>query len=90
MQRNTTTRDRHRRTIARTRPPCGICGAEIDYGLRYPDPMCFVVDHIVPRKYGGTDELGNKQAAHNTCNRAKWDTVDGDGDVPTFVTARTW
>lgn len=90
MQRNTTTRDKHRRTIARTKPPCGICGAEIDYTLRYPDPMCFVVDHIVPRNHGGADELDNKQAAHNTCNRAKWDTVDGGPPSTTFVTVRRW
>jgi 5-methylcytosine-specific restriction endonuclease McrA len=31
--RNTTTRDRHRATIAKGRPPCGICGDVIDYTL---------------------------------------------------------
>lgn len=89
-QRNTTTRDRHRRAIARTKPPCGICGNEIDYTLRYPDPMCYVVDHIVPVNKGGPDELDNKQAAHNTCNRLKWDTVEGQPEPLTFVTARSW
>ncbi|AYF29297.1 HNH endonuclease [Micromonospora tulbaghiae] len=32
-RRNTTTRDRHRATIARSRPPCALCGDEIDYTL---------------------------------------------------------
>ena len=36
--RNTTIRDRHRRIIRRDRPPCGICGAEIDYSLHHTDP----------------------------------------------------
>lgn len=95
MQRNTTIRDKHRRAIARDKPPCGICGVEIDYALRYPDPMCFVVDHVIPINKGGDDVLENKQAAHNTCNRLKWDHVEGDveGGEPAareFVTARIW
>jgi 5-methylcytosine-specific restriction endonuclease McrA len=89
--RNTTVRDHHRRTIARNKPPCGICGGEIDYTLRYPDPMSYVVDHVLPVHHGGTDELANKQAAHNTCNRLKWDRVDGDQEPAiTFVTSRSW
>lgn len=62
--RNTTQRDQHRRAIARTKSPCGICGGEIDYTLKSPDPMSFEVDHVVPLARGGTDELANKQAAH--------------------------
>jgi 5-methylcytosine-specific restriction endonuclease McrA len=75
--RNTTIRDRHRATIAKGRPPCGICGRAIDYTLPYLDPGEFVVDHIVPRNRGGTDTLDNKQAAHRRCNRAKSDREDG-------------
>jgi 5-methylcytosine-specific restriction endonuclease McrA len=89
-ERNTTIRDRHRRTIARTKPPCGICGNEIDYTLRYPDLMAYVVDHIIPVYHGGTDDLQNKQAAHNKCNREKWHHVEGDATPVTFVTARAW
>lgn len=90
MARNTATRDRHRSVIARAKPPCAICGADIDYTLRYPDPGSFVVDHIVPVYHGGGDELDNKQAAHNTCNRAKWHHAS-DPDAPrTFVTDRHW
>lgn len=46
--RNTTTRDRHRHTIARGRPPCALCGEPIDYtltvvpgehGKRCPGPL---------------------------------------------------
>lgn len=62
--RSTTQRDRDRNTIRRTKPPCGICGGEIDYSLPYLDPGEFVVDHIVPLNKGGADALPNKQAAH--------------------------
>lgn len=77
MGRNTTVRDRHRKAIARGRPPCGICGAPIDYTLPYMDPGEFVVDHVVPLARGGGDTLRNKQAAHRRCNRAKSDSTDG-------------
>lgn len=63
--RSTTIRDRHRKIIARGKPPCGICGNEIDYTITdHLDPMAYVVDHIVPVAKGGPDELANKQAAH--------------------------
>jgi hypothetical protein len=103
--RSTTTRDQHRRAIRRTKPPCGIYllhgpgedECRIDYSLKWPDPMCFVVDHIVPLETAGTPEeraaldvLPNKQAAHNMCNREKWHKVAEDTAPRTFVTARTW
>jgi 5-methylcytosine-specific restriction endonuclease McrA len=62
--RNTTTRDRDRATIRRTKPPCGICLEPIDYTLPHTDPMSYVVDHVIPLAKGGLDELANKQAAH--------------------------
>ena len=87
--RSTTTRDRHRSAIRRTKPPCGICEQPIDYDLKSPDPMSFEVDHVVALYNGGTDTLDNKQASHRKCNRAKWHGVP-DTAVRTFVTARTW
>lgn len=89
MTRNTTTRDRHRRTIARHKPDCGICGQPIDYTAPHLDPGEYVVDHIVPLNKGGTDALDNKQAAHRACNRTKSDSLP----IPigaSFVTTRTW
>ena len=62
--RNTATRDRDRKAIARTKPPCGICDGEIDYALPHLDPMSYVVDHVIPLARGGEDALPNKQAAH--------------------------
>jgi 5-methylcytosine-specific restriction endonuclease McrA len=71
MNRNTTRRDQDRRILRQRRGNCGICGLPIDYTLKWPDPMCFVADHITPLTAGGLDILANKQAAHNTCNSTK-------------------
>ena len=88
--RSTTTRDRDRRAIARTKPPCGICEGAIDYGLKSPDPMSFEVDHIVALANGGTDTLDNKQATHRSCNREKWHRLAEDMGPRTYVTHRSW
>lgn len=93
MRRNTTIRDRHRAAIARTKPPCALCGTEIDYKLPHIDPMSFVVDHIAPLSRGGADTLDNKQAAHRVCNRAKSDRIPEDEPEPepeNWVTTRNW
>ena len=83
-RRNTTQRDKDRATIKRGRPACYLCGEPIDYTLKWPDPMCFTVDHIIPLDVATTDEerrtldvLSNKAAAHWTHNRAKHARTDG-------------
>lgn len=91
--RNTATRDQHRRAIARTKPPCGICGQAIDYELRSPHPLSFEVDHIIAMDNGGLDIIENKQASHRQCNRAKWNKLEHNAGAVgprTFVTSRTW
>ncbi|MFD4294149.1 HNH endonuclease [Rhodococcus sp. NPDC058532] len=92
--RNTATRDRHRRYVARGKPPCGLCGSEIDYTLPHLDPGEFVVDHITPLALGGEDTLDNKQAAHRRCNEIKGARATEDvGPIQAprlFVTARRW
>lgn len=72
----TTNRSKHqakrmRATIARTQPACHICGQPIDYTITWPDPRCFVVDHVIPIHKGGKDTLNNAAAAHNDCNSKK-------------------
>lgn len=89
MNRNTTTRDKHRRIIAQDEPPCAICHNPINYDLKYPDPWSYVVDHIHPRTRGGPDTLDNKQPAHNKCNRDKWHNTPTPAGA-TFITERTW
>ena len=89
MTRNTTRRDRHRRTIARGKPPCGICTEPIDYTLPYLDPGEFVADHIVRLNKGGLDVIDNKQAAHRICNRLKSDNIPLPAGA-TYITTRRW
>lgn len=69
--RNSAQRERDRKTIARTKAGCHICGTAIDYSLKSPDPMSYEVDHLVPLARGGADELSNKAAAHRVCNSKK-------------------
>ena len=70
-KRSTTIRDKHRAAIARSRPPCSLCGNPIDYSLIYPHEQSYVVDHVIPLDAGGTDTIDNKQPAHRACNSAK-------------------
>lgn len=93
MKRNTTVRDRHRRTLAKGHPPCYLCGEEIDWHpASHLDPLAFVVDHIVPLHKGGPDTLDNCRPAHRRCNRAKGDRIGPLTARPgtLFVTTRTW
>ena len=69
--RDTTTRNRDRARIAARQESCHICGRTINYTLHWPDPMCFVVDHVKPLAKGGADTITNKKAAHNQCNSTK-------------------
>lgn len=68
-------RKRHRARLARSKGACHICSRPIDYSLRWPDPMCFVVDHIVAIANGGSDHISNKAASHAACNASKKDNV---------------
>lgn len=94
VKRSTTTRDRDRARIRRSKAPCGICKLEIDYKLHYLDPKAFVVDHIEPLSLGGSDAIENKQAAHRDCNAFKSDKMPEEmaalGAPRTFVTSRAW
>jgi len=97
MARNTATRDRHRAAIARGKPDCALCHQPIDYSLKYPELGAYVVDHITPlgpspspERMAELDVIGNKQPAHNKCNRAKWDRVGSATVARVFVTDRRW
>jgi 5-methylcytosine-specific restriction endonuclease McrA len=71
VRRNTTQQARYRDRHRKTGSACAICGKPIDYTLHWPDPMSFVVDHIVPIAKGGPHTFENTQAAHATCNSTK-------------------
>lgn len=95
--RNTTRRDKHRKLVARGRPPCHLCGNEINYTAEsHLEPLSFTIHHVIPLAKGGPDQMhledGTPQivAAHRKCNR---DYGDGGPDIKpavAFVTARAW
>lgn len=89
-RRNTTRRNRNRRLIARGRPPCHLCGKEIDYAASHLEPLSFTIDHVIPINKGGQDTLENLAAAHRRCNLRKG---DGPREVKAgigFITDRCW
>lgn len=64
--------------------PCALCGKPIDYSLgmvtdprtgrRRPHPMSFVVDEIVPIRFGGSPySMSNTRPAHWICNSKRGD-----------------
>ena len=91
--RSTTRRNRHRRAIAHGRPPCHLCGGDIDYDAEsHLDPKSFTIDHIIPLNRGGADVLDNLAACHRQCNRAKSDGRTGRRTFRpvAYITRRAW
>lgn len=88
--RNTARRNRHRKLVARGRPPCHLCGEEIDWTASHLEPLSFTIDHIIPLAKGGPDVVDNLAPAHRRCNIRK---ADGPKDLKAataFVTSRQW
>ena len=68
--------DKNKKRIYATQTICGICGKEVDFGLKYPDPLSPCIDHIIPVAKGGhPSAMDNLQLAHWTCNRQKSDKL---------------
>jgi 5-methylcytosine-specific restriction endonuclease McrA len=100
--RNTTRRDRHRKAVARGRPPCHLCGQAINYEAHHLEPLSFTIHHVIPLNRGGPDELfledGTPQIvpACRKCNRDQGDRLPGETKgtprrLPvSFVTSRAW
>lgn len=74
-------RDRARRRIAqrvRAGQPCCFCHQPIDLDITWPDPWCFVVDHLLPTSHGGTDHGDDQlRPAHKRCNERRSNQPDG-------------
>ena len=52
---------------------CQICLTPLDRTLKYPDPMSFSIDHLIPRSQGGTHAFDNLRIAHLLCNSQRGD-----------------
>lgn len=88
-KRNTATRDKHRKIIARDQPPCHWCGDPIDYTAHHHDPRAFQIDHVTPLDRGGEDVLDNLVPSHRACNRAKSNKIIRPTGID-FITDRDW
>jgi hypothetical protein len=71
-------RDRFRRTCQAVGEPCWICEqngdpAEIDYGLAYPDPLSWSLDHLEPVEISPEKALEPTlfRASHLVCNKRR-------------------
>ena len=50
---------------------CYVCGEKINQSIKYPDPMCATLEHIVALANGGTHTLDNVSVSHLKCNIEK-------------------
>lgn len=91
--------EHNKKIILQTQSVCGICGKPVNKSLKYPDPMCATVDHIIPvARNGDPTALDNLQLAHKYCNRMKSDKLleqkkeisDVNRDLPQSVNWRTF
>jgi 5-methylcytosine-specific restriction endonuclease McrA len=80
---------RARQRLRNNQAPCHICGKPIDYTLPHTDPMSFVMDHVIPLKYGGPPvSATNTAAAHRLCNGRKG--TKATADVVIIPQSRRW
>ncbi len=51
---------------------CNCCGCQLDREV----PGEVTIDHIIPRKYGGTNAITNLQVLCRSCNSSKNDKIN--------------
>ena len=50
---------------------CVHCGMSIPLQLRYPHPLSFSIEHLIPRAHGGSDHMENLRPSHLRCNLSR-------------------
>lgn len=74
--------ERNKKIIFASQTTCAICGKPVNFSLRYPNPMCATVDHIIPIAKGGhPSDLDNMQLAHFRCNLLKGQSTNAEKKV---------
>ena len=68
---------------------CQLCLEPVDFDLPIRTPMSRTVDHIVPTRAGGSDEMDNLWVAHMLCNQHKGARHLGRPDGTTDVREET-
>lgn len=82
---------RLRRLVLRGRPPCSLCGREMNYDpAAHREPDAAQCDHIIPLVHGGQHTLDNMQPVCRACNRAKSDRLpDGAAAITSTSMLKT-
>lgn len=55
---------------------CIVCDEYIDKNIKWPDPNCATLEHVIPLSRGGTHTWDNVAPAHLLCNDSKKDEID--------------
>lgn len=50
---------------------CWLCGKRMEMGTGGHDPMFATLDHVRPKKFGGTNAQDNLMLAHGICNSTR-------------------
>ena len=64
---------------------CRLCNKRVGKSYDFRHPRGAVLDHIVPRSLGGSDNPENLQLAHRICNAYKSADVWGAGEQPMLL-----
>ena len=76
---------------------CSACGIKLDPSAPRCTATAPELDHVIPAKAGGADDISNVRWMCSPCNRRKSDRLEEQerqavrpNPPRTFVTSRTW
>jgi len=86
--RKTARYQRSRARVLASRPPCALCGQEIDWDAPPRTRWAPSADHEIPVALGGA--WGRLRAAHFGCNARRGDGTRNTEPVPPMPQSRRW